>query len=136
MGKALDILPPRDSKPFLFLWENMAREFSKSFYRSKEWKAVRQYVLMRDKYLCCKCGKPANEVHHKIVLNESNINNKDVILNPNNLISLCKECHFDTHKIDKATGIRKHLESTGQAKHELDIELYMFDENGFLIEKK
>ena len=51
----------------------MAREFAKSFYKSPEWARVRKYVLMRDKYKCQKCGRPADEVHHKEHLSPENI---------------------------------------------------------------
>jgi 5-methylcytosine-specific restriction endonuclease McrA len=85
----------------------MARDFAKSFYKSKEWQAVREYALKRDCYLCVICGKPAEEVHHIIHLNPQNIYDNSISLNPDNLKSLCRECHFDTHKADKLTGIKE-----------------------------
>ena len=78
----------------------MARAFAKPFYDSKEWKAVREYVMMRDHYCCRKCGKPAQEVHHIIHLNELNIWDPGITLNPDNLMSLCRECHFRQHELD------------------------------------
>lgn len=83
---------------------------------------------MRDNYLCAKCGRPAEEVHHKIHLDESNINDLKVCLNPDNLICLCKECHFKQHVDDKFNGMRKKQASKDNYKYE-------FDENGYLIEK-
>ncbi|NCD04458.1 MAG: HNH endonuclease, partial [Clostridia bacterium] len=71
----------------------MARPFAKPFYRSKEWEKVRQYVIRRDKYLCQKCGSPAEEVHHKIHLSPENINDPEIALSPDNLVSLCRDCH-------------------------------------------
>jgi len=103
----------------------MARAFAKAFYNSKEWKAVREYCILRDHHSCVKCGCPAEEVHHKIHLNQQNINDITITLNPDNLICLCKECHFKEHKQDKADGIAK---SKG-----IPINPYEFDENGFLI---
>ena len=82
----------------------MAREFSKAFYHSKQWQQVREYVLMRDSYLCRICGQPAEEVHHKIHLTPENLYDPRVNLNPDNLISLCKECHFKEHVADKIRG--------------------------------
>ena len=79
----------------------MAREFSKAFYHSKQWQQVREYVLMRDSYLCRICGQPAEEVHHKIHLTPENLYDPRVNLNPDNLISLCRECHFKEHVADK-----------------------------------
>lgn len=105
----------------------MAREFSRSFYKSKEWKIVREYCLLRDNYLCVKCGNPAEEVHHKIHLSPLNINDVTITLNPSNLICLCKDCHFAEHKQDRLNGI---AEANGLPTND-----YFFDENGFLIKK-
>lgn len=79
----------------------MARPFAKPFYDSPEWRRVREYCLMRDSYTCQICGKPAQEVHHKIHLNEHNIHDLSVALNPDNLVSLCRDCHFAQHKYDR-----------------------------------
>lgn len=107
----------------------MAREFAKAFYRSKEWQKTRDYVLKRDNYLCVECGSPAEEVHHKKHLTPSNINDITVTLNPNNLVSLCKSCHFDIHKNEKIKGLKERSKST------ICSEEYYFDENGFLVKK-
>lgn len=104
----------------------MAREFSKAFYNSKEWKTVREYCLLRDHHACVKCGKPAEEVHHIIHLTQENINNIKITLNPSNLICLCKDCHFKEHRQDKIEGIQK--------AHGIEYG-YTFDSNGMLIPK-
>lgn len=95
----------------------MAQKFSKPFYNSKEWQSIREYILMRDKYLC-KCGKPAEEVHHIIWLNSININDKAISCGENNLISVCKDCHFKIHS---------------RKKHDVN-EGYEFDANGYVIQ--
>lgn len=82
----------------------MAKEFSKPFYRSRQWRQVRDYCLMRDRYLCQKCGRPAEEVHHKEHLTPGNIMDARVSLDPENLVSLCKDCHFMEHREDQAAG--------------------------------
>lgn len=82
----------------------MAQKFSKNFYNSKEWQTVRESVLKRDKYLCRVCFKPAEEVHHIRKLTPYNINNIEISLNSDNLISLCRDCHFEQHKQDKQQG--------------------------------
>jgi len=104
----------------------MSREFSKSFYNSKEWQKVRTFVLMRDRYKCVLCGRPAEEVHHKEHLQPGNIWDIKITLNPDNLISLCKEDHFKQHEKDKAEGHRKH--KGGACR-----EGYHFDETGQLV---
>ena len=105
----------------------MAREFSKAFYHSKQWQQVREYVLMRDSYLCRICGAPAEEVHHKIHLTPGNLYDPRVNLNPDNLISLCKECHFKEHVADKINGKNQ--------KSRNFTDEYEFDENGQLKRK-
>lgn len=87
--------------------ESMSREFSAQFYHSKEWEEVRRLVLMRDRYVCQKCGLPAQEVHHKIHLTPENIWDVSITLNPDNLISLCREDHFKIHEKDKEAGKRR-----------------------------
>jgi 5-methylcytosine-specific restriction endonuclease McrA len=102
----------------------MARDFAKSFYDSSEWRDVRAYVLMRDAYLCRHCGAPATEVHHIIHLSPANIYDPAIALNPDNLVSLCKECHFAQHRGEHGRG------RIWEEQYE-----YCFDENGFLQKK-
>ena len=105
----------------------MARDFSKSLYNSVAWNKVRLSVLMRDSYLCRHCGRPAEEVHHIIHLSPSNIGDVSVTLNPDNLISLCKDCHFKAHEGEHGNGrIAKEHDESWQ---------YEFDANGMLVLK-
>lgn len=77
----------------------MAKEFAKKFYRSKEWANCRALVFNRDFGLCVRCGRPGEEVHHIKYLTPVNINDPDITLSPNNLITLCRECHFNEHRV-------------------------------------
>jgi len=106
----------------------MAGAFSAPFYHSPEWQKVRQAVLMRDRYLCVKCGRPAEEVHHKIHLNPNNIGDPRITMNMDNLISLCRDCHFEEHRGQHGQGKK--------AQARADDYPYEFDANGMLIEKK
>lgn len=70
-----------------------------NFYNSKEWIKTRNYILMRDNYLCQLCFKegrikPAEIVHHIEELKDA----WDKRLEINNLISVCKNCHNKIHK--------------------------------------
>jgi len=107
----------------------MARNFARAFYKSKKWDEVRQYVLMRDKCLCQKCGLAAEEVHHKIHLSPENITDPTITLNPDNLVSLCKKCHFLIHEKDKEAGKHKRF---GLSEGDC-AEGYHFDLNGQLV---
>lgn len=102
----------------------MARDFSKQFYKSKEWKQVRNFCLLRDNFLCVRCGQPAEEVHHIIHLTPINIHDITITLNPANLICLCRDCHFAEHKQDRLNGI---AEANGLPQND-----FYFDEFGML----
>ena len=108
----------------------MAKEFAKVFYRSKEWKKVREYVMKRDKYLCVSCGKPAEEVHHKIHLTPKNIYDPKIALGADNLIAVCRDCHFDIHREDHRQRV---IESNKRRKGKEVVDGYEFDVNGQLI---
>ena len=111
----------------------MARKFAKPFYNSKEWKVVREYCLKRDKYLCQRCGEPAEEVHHIKHLTPKNITDPEISLNPDNLKSLCSECHKRIHLGDKMDGTKRYHSAKENPCH---AEEYVFDENGYLVRKE
>ena len=90
----------------------MAKEFTQNFYGKLAWKEVRDYVMKRDAYLCQDCltkgmYTPAEEVHHIVWLTPDNINDPNITLNPNNLISLCKECHHERHNKGEHLGKKR-----------------------------
>lgn len=97
----------------------MAQRFSKPFYNSRQWQQVRDYILKRDKYLCVQCGNPAEEVHHKTKLTPQNITDPMISIHEDNLVSLCRDCHFKEHKRDRPKA------------SEVDYQYY-FDETGQL----
>ena len=105
----------------------MARDFAKQFYHSPEWQMARQAALMRDNYLCVMCGAPADEVHHIKHLSPSNIGDTSITMSLDNLISLCKACHFAEHKGEHGNG-RKAREREEEYPYE-------FDANGNLVKK-
>lgn len=112
----------------------MAREFSETFYHSKKWKDMRQYILIRDQYRCQRCGSALNlEVHHIIHLTPGNIHDASITLNDKNLITLCRDCHFAVHEEDKLNGTKKY--NAAHAKLDCDQD-FVFDANGFLVPKE
>ena len=110
----------------------MARE---KFYQSKAWKSVRKNIWLNQACLCSRCGRavwingisdpsiPKNKrlkgiVHHKIYLDNINVNDDEITLNEDNLEGLCIDCHNTEHfKVDSLRN---------------DV---MFDEDGNLILK-
>ena len=78
------------------------KEYARGFYKSKAWQRVRDNVMQRDAWLCQDCLKrgrynPAEEVHHIRELTPDNITDPSITLNPDNLVSLCRECHRQRH---------------------------------------
>lgn len=113
----------------------MAREFSKPLYNSKEWARVRAYCLMRDRYTCQDCGRPAEEVHHKEHLTPANIGDVGVSLNPENLVSLCKDCHFKRHSEDIAERVAR-MNKARLNRYMLREDGTYFDEQGIMQMRK
>ena len=106
----------------------MARDFAKAFYKSAAWQKMREYVLIRDKYKCTRCGRSGDlEVHHIVHLTPENIFDSKVTLNDANLITLCRDCHFAVHEEDRERGNREH----NQGKECEDG--FIFDKMGYLI---
>lgn len=63
------------------------------FYQSVEWKRVRRLKRQISKGICEQCGNAGWEVHHKIPLTLTNINNPEISMGLNNLELLCTSCH-------------------------------------------
>lgn len=78
------------------------------FYKSKEWKRLRQVVVVRDHAICQDCLKnniitQYNTVHHIIPIKIEWNKRLDI----NNLICLCESCHQKRHNaIEKGRGSR------------------------------
>lgn len=98
----------------------MAKESRKWFYNSGPWRQMREKVLRRDGRTCAYCGARATEVHHLIELDDVNIHDPQISLKPDNLQSLCHDCHT------KIT-----MNEHGIKKLDCDMEYY-FDADGCL----
>lgn len=101
----------------------MAKESRKWFYNSVIWKNARQTALRRDGFTCLFCGSRATEVHHVIELTDENITDRNISLNPNNLQSLCHDCH-------RVITMKEH----GRKQDDCNEEYY-FDSNGHIQRK-
>ena len=82
------------------------KDYAERFYKSRKWQKVRQYVWTRDKGLCQNCLKNGlikggDTVHHIIEINPENITNEEISLNPDNLVTLCRDCHAAMHRKQK-----------------------------------
>lgn len=84
----------------------LERFLNQDFYRSKEWKDIRNYVIVRDNG--CDLGCPGYEIQGQILIHHMNPITKDDILNrtpylldPEYLISTTKNTHNAIHYGDK-----------------------------------
>lgn len=93
----------------------MAQIFSKPFYHSAQWLAVREAYAKSKCYLCECCGNPGIEVHHIIPLTPDNINDPSITTSFENLRLLCRSCHRKIHRqLDKG--------QTGDERYTIDAE--------------
>lgn len=83
------------------------RYFNQKFYRSKEWKDIRNYVIARDHG--CDLAIPDREIHDRIFIHHMNpIGIRDIkdateyLLNPEYLISVSKQTHDAIHYGDES----------------------------------
>lgn len=68
----------------------------------KEFQEIRDVILERDGFKCVECGSEYMiQVHHTIALSEGGDNN------PNNLTTLCYNCHMQKHEGDPVYDLMK-----------------------------
>jgi hypothetical protein len=78
------------------------RHVNQTFYRSREWHDVRNFVIARDEG--CDLGIPGYEIHVDILIHHMNpmrvddiLNQEDWILNPEFLITTTARTHNEIH---------------------------------------
>lgn len=83
------------------------RYLNQIFYRSPEWKAVRDDVIVRDNG--CDLGIEGREIYGRILIHHMNpiskediLNRSDFLLNPDYLISTIKNTHDAIHYSDSS----------------------------------
>lgn len=83
------------------------RYINQIFYRSKEWKEIRDRVIVRDNG--CDLGIPGREIYGKILIHHMNpitqeniLNRSDLLLNPEYLICTVKNTHDAIHYGDES----------------------------------
>ena len=83
------------------------RYLNQVFYKSKEWRSVRDYVIARDNG--CDLGMEGYEIFGQILIHHMNpitkediLERKDVLLNPEYLITTVKNTHDAIHYGDES----------------------------------
>ena len=82
------------------------RYLNQDFYRSKEWRSVRDKVIIRDN--ACDLAMPGHEIDKYILIHHMNPISKidileatDILLNPEYLISVTRNTHNTLHYGDR-----------------------------------
>lgn len=93
------------------------RIFNQMFYRSKEWKAIRDHVIIRDNG--CDLGVEGYEIHGRILVHHMNPisledieMNSDFLMNPEYLITTTHITHNAIHYGDENLLIKAPVERT------------------------
>ena len=91
------------------------RWINQEFYRSREWKSLRQEVILRDGG--CDLGVPGHEIQRKALVHHINpITIRDIvdglhwILNPEYLITVSHDTHNAIHYGDASLLPKEHVE--------------------------
>ena len=78
------------------------RHINQKFYKSHEWKRVRDFVITRDNG--CDLGVDGYEIHHSILIHHMNpmsvediVHGDEWIINPENLITTTQNTHNAIH---------------------------------------
>ena len=81
--------------------ETPKRKLRQIAYQSQSWRKLRE-VYMHQHPLCEECLKknkvtPAQSIHHIKSPFEKGVINYQLLLDPNNLMAVCNECHGEIH---------------------------------------
>ncbi len=82
------------------------RYLNQQFYRSSEWKRIRDIVIVRDNG--CDLGIPGREIYGRVLIHHMNpvtkddiLKRSDLLLNPEYLICVTKQTHDAIHYGDE-----------------------------------
>lgn len=93
------------------------RYLYEQFLRSREWKNLRDYVIVRDNG--CDLGMPGHEIYERIIIHHMNpvgiddlIHSSDYLLDPEFMISTIHNTHNAIHYGDSSLLIQAPIERT------------------------
>lgn len=115
--------------------ENTAsREIRRKAYNNTEWRKLRD-TYIKEHPLCEDClneGKvvPAEDIHHIRSPFQNGECNKALLLDYNNLMALCKQCHNKRHNPNQAPKIQDVLRQLADLLDENKTDKELEDEEG------
>lgn len=90
------------------------RHINQKFYRSSEWRHLRDYVITRDNG--CDLGVPEFEIHEGLLIHHMNpidaadiVHGDEGIFDPDNLITTCHDTHNAIHYGDAGLLKKEHV---------------------------
>ena len=110
------------------------RELRHKYYNAPEWKKLRE-TYIKEHPLCEDClneGKvvPAEDIHHIRSPFQNGECNKALLLDYNNLMALCKQCHNKRHNPNQAPKIQDVLRQLADLLDENKTDKELEDEEG------
>ena len=111
-----------------------SREIRRKAYNNTEWRKLRD-IYIKEHPLCEDCldkGKvvPAEDVHHIRSPFQNGECNKALLLDYNNLMALCKQCHNKRHNPNQAPKIQDVLRQLADLLDENKTDKELEDEEG------
>lgn len=84
------------------------------FYNSPAWRTFSARIRAERFHLCELCGAPnSSEVHHLVHIKRDNIADPAVTLNADNVMLLCRHCHYAVHERGKHRVRRSQFDALG-----------------------
>lgn len=69
-----------------------------SFYNSQRWRKLRQFIIIRAGGICEICNvEKASIADHIEEVTDDNVNDPNIVWNPDNLQAVCQDCHNRKH---------------------------------------
>jgi 5-methylcytosine-specific restriction protein A len=87
----------------------------------RAWIEAKRIVRERDSRACLSCGRPAVDVHHRILRKAGGTANPVVAFSAQSLVSLCRECHDACHAEKPEMRDRGYMLRTGQDPAEVPV---------------
>lgn len=111
-----------------------SREMRRKAYNNTEWRKLRD-TYIKEHPLCEDClneGKvvPAEDIHHIRSPFQNGECNKALLLDYNNLMALCKQCHNKRHNPNQAPKIQDVLRQLADLLDENKTDKELEDEEG------
>ena len=82
----------------------MAGKAARKVYNSARWQHTRADVLRASNWRCAKCGKYANEVHHRKPIHQGG-----APFARSNLMATCRTCHYGEHMTADRRSLKRDL---------------------------